>query len=100
MFIASPEYGHSLSGVLKNASDWVIATGELNRKPVAITAAVSSPERGRRGSAELRQTLLAVDAALVGGDPVITTRDFEVQVAALIVELDTCARVVEISHRG
>src|SRR4051812_22785884 len=38
VLIATPEYGHSLPGVLKNAIDWVIGTGELERKVVAITA--------------------------------------------------------------
>src|SRR5438045_405531 len=47
LLIASPEYGHSLPGALKNGIDWVIGSGELERKVVAITAAVPGPERGR-----------------------------------------------------
>jgi len=49
VLIASPEYGFSLPGALKNAIDWVIGSGELEGKVVAITAAVPGPERGRRG---------------------------------------------------
>src|SRR5690349_18308197 len=69
LLIACPEYGHSLPGVLKNGIDWVIGTGELERKVVAITASVAGPERGRMGLSALRQTLGAVSAVIVGGDP-------------------------------
>ena len=45
VLIATPEYGFSLPGVLKNGIDWVIGSGELEGKVVAITAAVPAPER-------------------------------------------------------
>src|SRR5512145_3119543 len=57
VLIASPEYGFSLPGALKNSIDWVIGSGELERKVIAITAAVAGPQRGRRGMEELRDTL-------------------------------------------
>lgn len=71
VLIASPEYGHSLPGVLKNAIDWVIGSGELYRKVVAITTAVKDPRRGRRGLDALAQTLGAVDAVLVWNTPIV-----------------------------
>jgi chromate reductase, NAD(P)H dehydrogenase (quinone) len=71
VLIASPEYGHSLPGVLKNAIDWVIGSGELYRKVVAITAAVKDPRRGRRGLAALAQTLGALDTVVVWNAPII-----------------------------
>src|SRR5262249_11953064 len=39
VLIASPEYGHSLPGALKNAIDWVICSGGLERQVVAIPTA-------------------------------------------------------------
>src|SRR6478672_5570737 len=84
LLIASPEYGHSLPGALKNAIDWVIGTGELERKIVAITAAVPGPERGRRGLAALAQTLGAVSATIVGGDPIVKGPDSEQQIRGLV----------------
>src|SRR5215475_4934437 len=70
VLIAAPEYGHSLPGVLKNAIDWLIGSGELEQKVVAITASVQSAERGRQGLAALRQTLGAVRAVIVSDEPI------------------------------
>jgi len=57
LLIASPEYGHSLPGSLKNAIDWLIGSGELESKVVAVTAAVPIAERGRLGLKALCDTL-------------------------------------------
>jgi chromate reductase len=92
VFIASPEYGFSLPGVLKNAIDWVIGSGELEGKVVAITAAVPGPERGRRGLQALRDTLSAVRATIVGGEPIPIGPAFEKQVAGLLQSLIETAR--------
>jgi len=92
VLFASPEYGHSLPGALKNAIDWVIGSGELERKVVAITAAVPGPERGRLGLQALRQTLGAVRATIVGGEPIPRGPDFERRVADLVRELAEAAR--------
>jgi chromate reductase, NAD(P)H dehydrogenase (quinone) len=49
VLIACPEYGHSLPGALKNAIDWLIGSGELEGKRIAITAAVAGDGRGEKG---------------------------------------------------
>ena len=84
LLIASPEYGFSLPGALKNAIDWVIGSGELERKVVAVTASVSHPDRGRRGLASLLEPLRAVSATIVGGEPIVRGASFEEEVAALL----------------
>jgi chromate reductase len=84
VLIASPEYGFSLPGVLKNAIDWVIGSGELEGKIVAITAAVPGPGRGERGLQALRQTLSAVRATVVGGEPIPVGPEFEARIEALM----------------
>jgi NAD(P)H-dependent FMN reductase len=90
--IACPEYGFSLPGVLKNAIDWVIGSGELERKVVAITAAVPGPERGRRGLQALRDTLAAVRASIVGGEPIPIGPEFESRAGALLADVIQAVR--------
>lgn len=92
ILVASPEYGHSLPGVLKNAIDWVIGTGELERKVVGITSAVPHPERGRMGLAALSQTLGAVSATVVGGDPIVRGPGSEESIRGLVHALVAAAR--------
>ena len=84
VLIACPEYGFSLPGVLKNGIDWVIRSGELEQKVVAITAAVAGPERGRRGLGALRDTLSAVRATIVGGAPIARGSRLPSEVGALV----------------
>lgn len=97
VLIASPEYGFSLPGALKNGIDWVIGSGELERKVVGITAATASPERGRGGLRALRDTLSAVRATIVGGDPIPDGPNLQFQAAALAHALIEAAAA---AHRG
>lgn len=96
LFIACPEYGHSLPGALKNGIDWLIGTGELERKVVAITAAVPHAERGRRGLKALADTLGAVSARIVGGEPIVRGPHFEAEIESILAQLVAeAARAVE-----
>ncbi|MEZ5291825.1 MAG: NAD(P)H-dependent oxidoreductase [Vicinamibacterales bacterium] len=92
VLIACPEYAFSLPGVLKNAIDWVVGSGELERKVVATTAASHHPERGRRGLAALREPLTALSAVLVGGEPIARGPGEAGDVAALVRALVEAAR--------
>jgi NAD(P)H-dependent FMN reductase len=92
VFIACPEYGFSLPGVVKNAIDWVIGSGELERKVVAITAASHHPERGLRGLAALREPLTAVSATIVGGRPIARGPAADDELSALLAALAAAIR--------
>jgi NAD(P)H-dependent FMN reductase len=101
ILIACPEYGFSLPGSLKNGIDWVIGSGELERKIVATTAAVPAVERGRHGLKALADTLGAVSARLVGGTPIAKGPMFDAEVEALVQalvhEVRASARTTETS---
>jgi chromate reductase len=99
VFISSPEYGFGMPGALKNAIDWVIGSGELERKLVAITAAVPSPERGRCGLRELRGALSAAGATIVGGEPIAKGPDFHSRIADLVAVLIGLRRARQSSVR-
>lgn len=40
--LASPEYAGAIAGTLKNALDWIVGSGELYAKPVAVMSAGTS----------------------------------------------------------
>lgn len=84
LLIVCPEYGFSLPGALKNMIDWLIGSGELERKLVAVTASTVHPERGRMGLQALLQTLSAVSAQVVGGEPTVRGQGEEATIRALL----------------
>lgn len=60
LLIASPEYNHSISGVLKNTIDWLSrgpAPSPFHRKPVAITGASTGLVGTARAQYAERQVL-------------------------------------------
>lgn len=65
VLFASPEYAHSLPGSLKNALDWLVGSGELYGRPVAVLCGSPRPGGGAQGRAALEQTLRAQGATVV-----------------------------------
>ncbi len=59
LLIASPEYNYSVSGVLKNAIDWLsrMPNQPFKHKPIAIISATGGPLGGARNQYELRKSL-------------------------------------------
>jgi chromate reductase len=84
VLIASPEYGHSLPGALKNALDWVFGSGELYGKRVAVTASAPGEGRGERGLKALCTTLMAAGAKVIGGDPIVRGPTLEEELLVLL----------------
>ena len=96
LLIASPEYGHSLPGSLKNAIDWVIGSAELDNKVVGVTASVNHESRGGRGLDALLRTLAAVSARVVGGTAIVHGPDERDRVHALVEAITTAVAAAHI----
>ena len=57
VLVATPEYAGGMPGSLKNALDWLVGTGELYGKPVAVLSAAPSAERGSNARAWVEQVV-------------------------------------------
>jgi len=62
ILICSPEYAHGVSGVLKNALDWIVGSGELMDKPIAL---INASGRATLADASLRETLTTMSGRVV-----------------------------------
>lgn len=68
LLIATPEYNHSVPGVLKNALDWAStppAASVLAGKPTAVMGASPSPFGAIRAQTNLRQILTGSGSAVL-----------------------------------
>jgi chromate reductase len=66
--IASPEYNAGMSGVLKNALDWIsrpYGKSGLTGKPVLTITSSPATTGGARAQAQLNETLTAIAAQIV-----------------------------------
>lgn len=61
--ISSPEYAHGVPGAFKNMLDWLVSTGELVGKPVAVLNA--SPVGGDFAQASIVETLRTMNWRVV-----------------------------------
>ena len=94
ILISSPEYAHGVPGAFKNMLDWLVSTGELVEKPVALLNA--SPSGGRYAQAAIVETLRTMNWRVVDEacllEPFVTTKiGAEVSDATV---LETLARAV------
>jgi len=62
VLISSPEYAHGVPGVMKNALDWVVGSGEFVNKPVAL---LNASPRSTHAHASLVETLTVMSARVI-----------------------------------
>ena len=101
VIVCTPEYAFGMPGVLKNALDWAVSSGEFDQKPVATISASPLPSGGEKAHAWLNQTLTALGANQVAGAklsiPAVKGKigeDGEVKDAVLIEDLRKLAEAL------
>ena len=62
LLIASPEYAHGVTGVMKNALDWMVSCEAFVNKPVAI---LNASPRATIADASLREILTTMSAVII-----------------------------------
>ncbi|MEQ1589262.1 MAG: NADPH-dependent FMN reductase [Gallionella sp.] len=60
--IASPEYAHGISGVMKNALDWMVSNESFVQKPVAL---LNAAPRANHAYLALRETVTMMSARVI-----------------------------------
>jgi NAD(P)H-dependent FMN reductase len=61
ILVSSPEYVHGVPGALKNALDWLVSSGELGGKPLALL----DTSRSHFATPQLREILTTMEARIV-----------------------------------
>ena len=67
IIFCTPEYAHGVPGVLKNALDWIVSSGEFMHKPTAVISASPSLDGGAKANTSLVQTLRVMMAEILEG---------------------------------
>ena len=75
VLICSPEYAHGVPGVLKNALDWVVSSGDFMNKPVVL---INASPRSTFAQASLIETLMVMMAQVHPVEMPIKIRNFDV----------------------
>jgi chromate reductase len=95
--VLSPEYNHGMSGVIKNAIDWVSRPGYasvLKDKPVMILTTSESPLGGARAQADLHKMFLSTLSRIAPGREVSIGGTGKAVVAGRLVDEGVMKRIL------
>lgn len=62
LLISTPEYAHGIPGAMKNALDWVVGSGELVDKPIAL---INPSPRSTYAQAAIMEVLWTMSGKLI-----------------------------------
>src|SRR4030095_12844636 len=88
--ISSPEYAHGVPGVLKNALDWVVGSGELIGKPIAL---VNTSTRATHAWKSLVETITVMSATVVADASIVIPLDGKADPQAILEDPELSRRL-------
>ena len=94
LVVISPEYNHGLSGVLKNAIDWVSRPGYdsvLKNKPVLVMSSAASALGGARAQLQLRELFASTLSRVVARRQIVVGNTAEKIKNGELIDLATLA---------
>ena len=72
--ISTPEYAHQISGVLKNALDWLVSSDAIVDKPTVVISASTSAMGGDKAHAQLMALLKVISGNVLEDASLIVAR--------------------------
>src|SRR4051794_1970996 len=99
VLISTPEYNHSIPGVLKNALDWLsrpLADSPLKGKPAAVVGASTGMFGAVWAQAETRKVLGAIGARVVDEELPVPTADEQFTDTGRLQDADLEAELVSV----
>jgi len=93
LLISSPEYAHGVAGVLKNALDWIVGSGELIDKPVGL---VNTSTRATHAWSALLETVSVMSARVVRAASITVPVSGQADVDALVQDTTLARSLVSI----
>jgi chromate reductase len=97
VLICTPEYGNGVPGVLKNALDWLVSSGEFMNKPTAVISASPTPMGGDKAHASLLLTLNMINAEIIeGGTMMIPHITLKLNKEGVITDSETKQRLLTV----
>jgi chromate reductase, NAD(P)H dehydrogenase (quinone) len=101
LLIASPEYAHGISGVMKNALDWLVSSEDMANKPVAVVNTSPHARHGFRSLIETLRTMsteiiaeacirVAIWGACTTEDDLLASPDSRASIRRVLVAIERC----------
>ena len=91
VLICSPEYAHGVPGSLKNGLDWLVSSGELMYKPVAL---INISPRSTFAQAQLTEILTVTMARIIPeASPVLPISGANLDAAGIVQNTEFAAKL-------